>query len=247
MRSLCRAARTSRAMAASMSLRGDGSGRNLRNVGSRKSGTPSRSTSRAANRPLIASGRPWRRAIANAIRSSANRSAQRRPVSDRSTPSNAARAARTSEDISLYRASRCGRRSRFSPFSPFFGGCEAGENGRALDSSDEFRFGQLGKTVENGEKRSENGGTRIFARAMRFPVHNSPLEVDGSDADGIGISTLTVHKSGTPPGRCAQLAASSESRSTTDRLGWAYATLPQLLNSTHGLYSKQPSASYFGH
>src|SRR5262245_31683349 len=31
------------------------------------------------------------------------------------------------------------------------------------------------------------------------PVHNSPLEGDGSDADEIGISALSVRKSGTPP------------------------------------------------
>ena len=31
------------------------------------------------------------------------------------------------------------------------------------------------------------------------PVHNSPLQVDGSDADGIGFSALPVRISGTPP------------------------------------------------
>src|SRR5258708_11922949 len=31
------------------------------------------------------------------------------------------------------------------------------------------------------------------------PVHNRPLPVDGSDADEIGFSAPSVHKSGTPP------------------------------------------------
>src|SRR5260370_399101 len=41
---------------------------------------------------------------------------------------------------------------------------------------------------------------------MAAPVHNRPLEVDGSDADGIGFSALPVRESGTPPSkkkRCA--------------------------------------------
>src|SRR5438445_5200626 len=91
-----------------MSLRCSGSGRNLRKVGSRKSGTPSRSTSRAASSRQIASGKPWRWAIASAMRSSAKRSAQRRPVSERSTPRKAARAARTSEDMPFYSATPWG-------------------------------------------------------------------------------------------------------------------------------------------
>jgi len=31
-----------------------------------------------------------------------------------------------------------------------------------------------------------------------FPVHNSPLEVDGSDAGGIGFSARPVRKSAAP-------------------------------------------------
>ncbi len=38
-----------------------------------------------------------------------------------------------------------------------------------------------------------------LAPATASPVHNSPLQVDGSDADGIGFSALPVRKSGTPP------------------------------------------------
>jgi hypothetical protein len=34
---------------------------------------------------------------------------------------------------------------------------------------------------------------------MAAPVHNRPLQVDGSDAGRIGVFALTVRKSGTPP------------------------------------------------
>src|SRR5207248_10006566 len=37
------------------------------------------------------------------------------------------------------------------------------------------------------------------AMATASPVHNSPLQVDGSDAGGIGFSALPVRISGTPP------------------------------------------------
>src|SRR5205823_12713841 len=59
---------------------------------------------------------------------------------------------------------RCGK--PFPPFSPFFYGCGGSENGRVPDFSNDFRFRQIGKTVENGEKRSKNGETRIFGCAV---------------------------------------------------------------------------------
>ncbi len=89
----------------------------------------------------------------------------------------------------------------FSSFSPFFNRRTAGENGRALDLSGEFRFGPPGKTVENGGKRSKNGGPRLFAP---FAAPCCRLVRGGSG-----------------------VAQSAESRSTTDRRRWAYATLPK--------------------
>jgi len=44
-----------------------------------------------------------------------------------------------------------------SAFSPFFSGVDGPENGALLDSPNDFRIEAAGKTVENGEKRSENG------------------------------------------------------------------------------------------
>jgi hypothetical protein len=49
--------------------------------------------------------------------------------------------------------------------------------------------------------------------ASALPVHNSPRQVDGSDADEIGLSALSVRKSGTPPfGVRKQLFAKLEAR-----------------------------------
>src|SRR5438445_10466081 len=50
----------------------------------------------------------------------------------------------------------------FSPISPFSNGVAKPENGPTLDSSNESRRRPGGKPVENGEKRSKNGGTRVF-------------------------------------------------------------------------------------
>src|SRR5207302_2012457 len=45
----------------------------------------------------------------------------------------------------------------------------------------------------------EEEDRRHLAVLVAPPVHNRPLPVDRSDADGIGISALPVHESGTPP------------------------------------------------
>src|SRR5258708_39828922 len=39
----------------------------------------------------------------------------------------------------------------------------------------------------------------LVAAGARPPVYNGLLPVDRSDADGIGISALSVYESGTPP------------------------------------------------
>jgi hypothetical protein len=92
------------------------------------------------------------------------------------------------------------------------------------------------KTAINGRKPAAQGfSAGELAKALA--VHNRPLAVDGSDADAIGFSALSVRESATPPSqhiRSASLGRSMlsggpapvpEPRSTMDGQRWAYATL----------------------
>src|SRR5713226_5289478 len=58
----------------------------------------------------------------------------------------------------------------------------------------------------------------LVAAGPAPPVHNGLLPVDRSDADGIGISALSVHESGTPPSQKIQhLGAAARGSAPAER------------------------------